>query len=250
MNNKTVYFRVFFIAFLMIFTFTLSAQFSFAGCDESYFKTNYHKVNAIDKTYFDNKDWNNDGSPDFWKIELDSNTNSYNIKVFFHNGNGDWDFDNPTILKTDSTEVFEPYFFEPILIDFDSDGDLDFIPKRTLQFPVTERVYRNNGDNTFTGLSPMAFPGEALISVLGYFDVNGDGYLDRVTETNVPNQGHSIGYNPANPDGTFGARVDVYTGTDVLGTPGIKLIGDFTGDGKVDIAPQFFEQGSVVTESF
>lgn len=138
----------------------------------------------------------------------------------------------------------QAYFF-----DYDKDGDLDmylvrneiYDPKTPIRFRPkitdgsaknTDKLFRNNGDGTFTDVSK-----EAGITIEGWghaaciTDLNGDGWPDiYVANDFVSNDLCYIN----NKDGTFTNRLDEYfkhTSWNAMGTDAV----DINNDGLVDI---------------
>ncbi|MDO1512163.1 VCBS repeat-containing protein [Maribacter confluentis] len=138
----------------------------------------------------------------------------------------------------------QAYFF-----DYDNDGDLDlyqvtneiYDPRTPIRFRSkltdgsaknTDRLYRNNGNNTFTNVSK-----EAGITIEGWghaasiTDINSDGWPDiYVANDFISNDILYIN----NKNGTFTNRLDEYfkhTGWNAMGTD----IVDFNNDGLVDV---------------
>jgi len=114
--------------------------------------------------------------------------------------------------------------------DFNGDGKLDIVTANTGNNTVS--VLLGNGDGTFqahvdyaTGTSPYS---------VAVGDFNGDGKLDLAVanaySTNI-NSG-TISLLLGNGDGTFQSQVEYGTG----GAPFSTAVGDFNGDGKLDVA--------------
>jgi len=121
------------------------------------------------------------------------------------------------------------------LADYDNDGDLDiYVANGTYRGdgdPVS-RLYRNNGDGTFTDVAVqagVAHSGDAMSADFG--DYNNDGYLD-IFIVNRYNELNALFKN--NGDGTF-ADVTVEAGlVDSCESVGFSW-GDFDNDGFLDI---------------
>ncbi|MEM9819463.1 MAG: VCBS repeat-containing protein [Bacteroidota bacterium] len=140
------------------------------------------------------------------------------------------------------------YSINAAFLDYDRDGDLDLYVLSTALDPYswtefrprrlqgeasnTDRLYRNNGDNTFTNVSTEAgilIEGYGL--GLGLCDLNEDGWTDiYVANDFLSNDVIYIN----NGDGTFSDQIDQYldhTSRNSMGTD----LSDFNNDGFMDI---------------
>jgi hypothetical protein len=143
-------------------------------------------------------------------------------------GTGDGDFQFPT-------EYYQIGEIEAgsglVLSDFNGDGKLDIATGSGFYSGVA--VLLGNGDGTFQ--SPTEFAtGSGVAMEIVVADFNGDGKPDlAVVNGNYPNiTGNTVSILLGNGDGTFQAHVDYPTGQ----APTSLAIGDFNGDGKLDIA--------------
>jgi hypothetical protein len=125
--------------------------------------------------------------------------------------------------------VFEGQISWPpvIVADFNNDGNLDVAPCSGDGGPgLTCTIYFGNGKGGLTlgDLSQQVYPGVMV-------DMNGDGILDNVAVENPDGYGNYLAINLGNGDGTY---------TNVTYVPvsvgGIPVVGDFNGDGKLDVA--------------
>lgn len=162
---------------------------------------------------------------------------------------------------TDLAGVGDPAFGAGCaFVDFDRDGHLDLYVANYLRFdyetfepctratvpvycdprtypPVADRLYRNNGDGTFTDVTLPSgigqYEGYGMGMVCG--DLDGDGWPDIYVGNDV--MGNYLFHNQG--DGTF-AEVGLLAGVaydqygDEQGTMGANL-GDYDGDGRFDI---------------
>ncbi len=190
-------------------------------------------------------DVNDDGKPDLL----------YQSFVAYGNGNGT--FQQPMQLPFLATGFDSSY-----AADVNGDGKLDIvavntpptasgISQSTVQYQVT--VFRNEGNGTFSSLGAFAIapPSTGYFSLLNVFDLsfvdlNGDGKPDILSQTNVVpfgNSAEAVNLNVMlnNGDGTFAVPLPVATphsstGDYNLFAAYLVASGDFTGDGKTDIA--------------
>jgi hypothetical protein len=89
-----------------------------------------------------------------------------------------------------------------------------------------------HGDGTFTYASSSFF--SFTFGAMAAADINHDGKMDLVG-VGYDGVGAIISVLPGNGDGTFGARQDFRTGG-IVHTPTALAIGDFNGDGYLDVA--------------
>ncbi|WP_161888907.1 VCBS repeat-containing protein [Pontibacter russatus] len=189
-------------------------------------------------------DINSDGHTDIYVCVAGPNKTAEKPNMLFVN-NGDGTF-------TESARAYgladTGYSTQAAFLDYDKDGDLDMYlltnalesfprnnsrPKKTNgQGLSTDRLYRNNGDNTFTDASR-----EAGILLEGYglgvgiADINNDGWLDIYAANDfITNDILYI----SNRDGTFTDKSRQYLkhhSWNAMGTD----IADFNNDGLLDI---------------
>jgi hypothetical protein len=157
-------------------------------------------------------DFNGDRKSDL--VVLDSG-NGFQVLL----GNGDGSFgtavDTPLSYTVGSLAVG----------DFDKDGKADLVVIPFNNGSPSLNIYLSNGDGTFTLGQQYVVYFNSLVSVA---DVNGDGNPDLVVTSNNNNLLVFLG----NGDGTFKnpvlGPIDSYIS--------LPIIGDFNGDGKLDIA--------------
>lgn len=171
-------------------------------------------------------DFNSDG-----KLDLAVPDAQGYVDIFL--GNGDGTFQNPVPYK--GTYGSGPYV---ITADIDGDGKLDLITG-------AGSVFLGNGDGTFKADGGVSTKFSAYSLFAG--DFNGDGILDVVGLSSTGNVDIFLG----NGDGTFQNAIE-FAG----GTPGgqpenpILGIGDFNGDGKLDVVSTGTVNGSSVLSVF
>jgi hypothetical protein len=115
--------------------------------------------------------------------------------------------------------------------DFNNDGKLDLVSSTSIgSFNVNGMVLLNNGSGHFVQQTPFAGGDDGW--VVGVADVNGDGILDVLFEGEAQGNGGVEVY-LGNGDGNFTFKTTAYE-NNFDGNP--IGIGDFNGDGKLDIA--------------
>jgi len=177
-------------------------------------------------------DFNNDGIPDL--AVAGQNSGGFFINTYI--GNGDGTFQAPYLNHSVTPVV------SMITGDFNGDGLLDLA---VLDGIGNTTIFLNHAFNPLPhgGIfiqqqvfrSPFAIRSEG-VGLLATGDFNGDGKLDLVATGISVNFGQSpsIDIFLGNGDGTFGSAIPVGGSVgDFLGAP---AVGDFNGDGKLDLA--------------
>lgn len=115
--------------------------------------------------------------------------------------------------------------------DFNGDGKMDLATADQFQAEVS--VLLGNGDGTFQAHTEYATGSQPL--ALATADVNGDGKLDLIV---VNARGNTVSILLGNGNGTFQTHKDYSTipTTGGTGDPLGVAVGDFNGDGKLDLA--------------
>jgi len=173
-------------------------------------------------------DFNGDGKLDLAVADASCSPSSCvaagSVSVLLGLGNGTF------VGKTDYGTASGPLFTTSA--DLNGDGKLDLAVANQIGDSVS--ILLGNGDGTF---QPQAsFPtGHLPIWVIGG-DFNGDGKIDLAvvnqTCTNTPCGPGSVSILLGNGDGTFRPHVDYLVGI----IPFSLAVGDFNGDGKLDLA--------------
>jgi hypothetical protein len=115
--------------------------------------------------------------------------------------------------------------------DFNNDGKLDLVSSTSIgAFNVNGMVLLNNGSGHFVQQTPFAGGDDGW--VVGVADVNGDGILDVLFEGEAEGSG-AVQVCLGNGDGTFTL---IYQANENNSDGDPIGIGDFNGDGKLDIA--------------
>ncbi len=137
-------------------------------------------------------------------------------------GNGDGSFQAPAIWSTTGVNAVA-------LADLNGDGKLDLVATNPTPGNGNVAVYLGKGDGTFQ--SPVTLTAGTTPQAVAIADLNGDGKPDLVvTNRNSSNISVLLG----NVNGTFQAAVNYNVPT--TGTPDAVAVGDFNGDGKLDVA--------------
>jgi RNA polymerase sigma factor (sigma-70 family) len=165
-------------------------------------------------------DYDNDGDVD---IFVSNATGLGNEPVVFYRNNADGTF---TDVAKEAGVSEERNGRAVAFFDYDNDGDLDICVGGVTGTPT--RLYRNNGDGTFTDVTRESgvSPGSAERLTVGDYD--NDGYMDVFTMNSRNKLYHNNG------DGTF---TEVAGEARVSASPGLGgcSFADYDGDGDLDL---------------
>jgi hypothetical protein len=181
-------------------------------------------------------DLNDDGILDL--VTLDS------ADVCVRLGNGDGSF--PGLPKYDTGLQNNNADRQMVSGDFNGDGipDLALAQGGSDGGPLygTVSVLLGNGDGTFQAPLLSTFSGGGIMASLAVGDVNGDGRLDLIVETNgTLRVTGGVSVLLGNGDGTF--RSSFYYPHDTYRNPSVA-VGDFNGDHRLDLAATNLDSAS------
>jgi len=177
-------------------------------------------------------DFNGDGKLDLAVVNYGDNT----VSVLLGNGDGTFQNQKSYAVGGSPTSV--------AIGDFNGDGKSDLAVTNTNDGnggpDSTISVLLGNGDGTFQNQSTSQSVYDALSIAVG--DFNGDGKLDLAVPSAPPGAGSVVAVLPGNGDGTFQTPKFYSTGN---GSYSIA-VGDFNGDGKLDLAAANFGSNASV----
>jgi Bacterial Ig-like domain (group 3)/FG-GAP-like repeat len=195
-------------------------------------------------------------------VDGDGHLDLLDGNLVFH-GKGDGTFANPSILPILATGFIQNVFVESYAADVSGDGKLDIVAVNappspggtgTIQFAFT--VFRNDGGGTFTSLGsfPLAAPfdGGAYLCCsafnifgLSFADLNGDGKMDVLSQSNYVAEvnsasGNNLNVMLNNGDGTFGPVKAVDTSSTLSLGYDATAFADLNRDGKQDLVLGYY----------
>lgn len=114
-------------------------------------------------------DYNNDGYPDIFLSNA--------VQSQLYKNNGDSTFTNVTVAAGFEETCIDCYLSGALWWDYNNDGFLD-IYITDYNFNSDNKLYKNNGDETFTLISDTNLSGSSNSLSAISIDVNNDGFLD------------------------------------------------------------------------
>ena len=166
-------------------------------------------------------DYNNDGYLD---ILLTGNTGSSNVSKIYKN-NGDGNFTEQTGINLTGVSNGKVAWG-----DYNNDGYLDIILTGNTGSSNVSKIYKNNGDGTFTEQTSISLTGIEYSSV-AWGDYNNDGFLD-ILLTGYTGSSNISKIYKNNGDGAFTEQ----SGISLTGVEYSSVAwGDYNNDGYLDI---------------
>ena len=233
MKQKIGVQKAFVAAFVVLGVWLVSANLAAAQCG-NYFKKNYSVISKVSRNFVNplpSGDWNDDGKSDFWKFQASGTGPGLNVVIYPTKPTGYWDWDNPIVYATTISDGNLGY----LVIDMDGDGRKDILHYVNGGF----QVHRNAGNGTLTPLPPVTVSGPAF--TVGFTDINGDNLVDwlYVRRSESPSV-EELRYRLQNADGSFSNIVTILASSPENGFYNTyRTVGDFNGDGKIDILYTF-----------
>lgn len=185
-------------------------------------------------------DVNGDNLPDLVNIDVPQySPGTYQLSTILNQGNGL--FAPPTLSPLNPDSLYAPADFA--LGDFRNTGHPDVVavgqnPQFSFSAPFIAFA-ANQGNGTFapaTVVTPTTASG-----LIGDGDFNRDGKLDFVTLTGLTNGQQAFNVFLGNGDGTFAPQPSVAWGGTENRWPIEVYVGDFNGDGKLDVMVHLYE---------
>jgi hypothetical protein len=165
------------------------------------------------------RDLNGDGIPDLVVANLNSGT----VSVLLGNGDGTFQRAESYAAGSGPDSV--------VVGDFNGDGKLDIAVANGFYSHGTVSILLGNGDGTFLAPQSYAVGDSPRSLVIG--DFNGDGIPDLAVAADInDHQSMVVSILLGNGDGTFQPAQNYAVGHG----PGSLAVGDFNGDGHVDLA--------------
>ncbi len=174
-------------------------------------------------------DFNGDGKPDLAVVNTCINGECRNGSVTIELNQGDGTFATTATYDTDvSAEAIAGG-------DLNDDGKIDLVVTNGSTNSIS--VFLGNSDGTFTPGVAVKLHNRVEPSGITLADMNGDGTLDLVVAENVTSQ---VAISLGNGDGTFKPA----HAFDAGGLASAVAVGDFNGDGKMDVSATVFSADS------
>jgi PKD repeat protein len=167
-------------------------------------------------------DYNNDGNLDLLIAGLSSS--HYISQIFKNNGNN-------SFSEQTSIGLAGVWMGSTEWGDYDNDGDLDILLTGWSNSGVISKIYRNNGNNSFTEQTTVSLPGVSEGS--GFWgDFDNDGDLDILLKGFTGSSLRILKLYRNDGDGSFTEQTNTVFAADPFGS---VAIGDYDNDNDLDI---------------
>ena len=203
--------------------------------------TNQAAAWGVDKTHLgcaaNVGDFNSDGFLDIyavsWGIPVASSGGfAPGLHILYRN-NGDGTFTDIATSAGVNLTSNTPDGYGCAFGDYDNDGDLDLAVSGWFATQDRNRLFRNNGNETFTDVTDTAIPGVNMDVVNGFsprfVDMDGDGWNELLWAADF----QTSKYLKNNTDGTF-SDITAASGTGLDENGMGNTVGDFNNDGLLD----------------
>jgi hypothetical protein len=176
-------------------------------------------------------DFNGDGKLDVAFIAFLTTSNNPTFQLCIELGNDDGSFQLPNCTAISPPALGQSESpVELVVGDFNGDGKLDLALTNGNDGTNTVSIFLGNGDGTLQ--APQSVPAGPTPEILSVGDFNGDGKLDLAVPNNETTTQGDISILLGNGDGSFQNPIEYALpfSSDML------VVGDFNGDGKLDLA--------------
>lgn len=176
-------------------------------------------------------DYNKDGWPDIYVTSVGVGSTPMPGQHRLYRNNGNSTFTNVAAAAGVNNASSLPDGFGSTFGDYDLDGDLDLFVAGWVATSNGNRLFRNNGDGTFTDVTVAAGFTHAPIRGFspGFVDMNGDRYPELILAADFGTSQYYVN----NRNGTF-TRWTAQSGTGLDGNGMGSAVGDFNGDGALE----------------
>ena len=180
-------------------------------------------------------DMNDDGWLDIYVTSIGpSNTTPATGQHKLYRNNGDGTFTDIAVSAgVSTTGATASDGWSSAFGDYDLDGDLDLFVTSWLYQSGGNKLFRNNGNETFTDVTAAAGMDAALLDTRGFtprfIDMDGDHYPELLLAADFGTSKYFVN----NGDGTFTDQTAV-SGTGLDGNGMGQTVGDFDNDGLMD----------------